>query len=173
MKVLMLMTALILTVSCGKKTTYDLRSPSNPTTNSGSDNSNSTYSITLEASKSYNPVQYQDGVYNLSSAKFTKIPSYITVIAGNAGNWTAEIHFDSLICIYKGGSSMTNPLYTNNTTEINNGKKYLFSYCKNSTSSNTGNVVGDLVEVSTNITLAIKNGDRQALTTGQVSLDLE
>lgn len=173
MKVLMLITALILTVSCGKKTTYDLRNPSNPTTNSGSDNSNSALSILLEASKSYNPIQYQDGVYNLSNSKFTKIPNYITVISGNAGNWTAELHFDSLICIYKGGSSMTNPLYTSNLVEINNGKKYLFSYCKNATSSNTGNIVGDIVEVSSNITLAIKNGDRQALTTGQVNLTLE
>lgn len=177
MKLFIIALPLILLVSsCGKKAEYipTNANPTIPTVLESADNETQVGLHSMEASKSYSPVSYQDGVLNLSQAYEASIPATIYVIEGNAGNHNAEIHYDSSItCVYKGASSFTNPLYTDNLDEIKAGKKYIFQYCK-STGSNITNAygVGNKIIAQDRVIVSVKNGDSQAKTKVQVNIFL-
>lgn len=167
MKKILLLATVVLFVSCGKNKTFIQRgSDTGSTTSSDSNGSaSSSFSITLTAHKDYVPVQYQDGVFRLNESYNVRIPAYITVVQGSAGNKEAEIYFDNLICTYKSGSKMSILIGTNYHTDIALAQKYVFSHC-----NLHGGSIGDTVPVMDSVKLAVKDGDSHART--EVKVDL-
>lgn len=120
------------------------------------------------AKKTYTPESYEVGELVLDQSYYAMIPAELIVKNGNGGNWTSVIKFDNLTCVYKAGSSMTNPLYTGNHNENVKGQVYNFQNCVDSSL-----VAGDKVYLSDKIELAVVHGDSQSMTDVKVSLFVE
>ena len=94
-------------------------------------------SISLDAAKTYSPNAWYDGQFIVDESRNYIIPSYLHVIYGNAGNHLARIRFGSVVCLYKGGASITRPLLTTNQFEIAKGQSYNYISCSDFSGPNT------------------------------------
>jgi hypothetical protein len=115
------------------------------------------HTITLKATKSYNPDQYFDFDTTLSVPVKIIIPEYLSVTEGSAGDGLAMLKFynvssgDSTTIIYKGIAE--NSLAPG---QLKKGMKYYFQ------SSSNGVKAGDLSSTTTRVYLRVESGNSLA-----------
>jgi len=117
-------------------------------------------SILLQAEKSYRPSRWEDGIYEPEVTLLVRVPEFIEVTHGNAGNHRLRIYFDSVKCFYKGGSSVSRPLQNpSNTHQISLGKKYHYEKCMDAEDNPVALLPLEFAEISTLLRMRIDNGD--------------
>jgi hypothetical protein len=115
--------------------------------------------ITLKASKSYNPDTYSDFDSTLLMPVKFAIPEYLSVTGGSTGNGLAMLKLynastgDSTTIIYKGSEHADSTLAPG---QLKKGKKYYFQ------SSSNGMKAGDLSSSTNRVYLRVGNGNSLA-----------
>ncbi len=89
-------------------------------------------SIIIEASKSYNPSNWNDAEILFEDTVYARLPEYADVLQGQSGNHWISVYLGHVsgkqwTCIYKGLGSRSKT-----TNCQNNGSRYEFSYCAES-----------------------------------------
>lgn len=116
--------------------------------------------INLTASKQYHPDVNQDAIVDVTELKEISLPSEISVVSGNAGNYYSLLKVDSdIVCFYKGGSDFSYPLQMGNVSEIEKGQKYHLSFCEDNDGNALNLFAGDTLIIQSSISLSIHNGD--------------
>lgn len=156
MKYCVLMLLALMVSACGINKTY-VGKPTGTDPNFVTDPAQEVLSITAE--KTYHPSSNKNGEHEVDSFLEVELPSTLTVVSGNAGNYWAFLDFDDLRCFYKGGSNFSYPLQMASQEEVQKGQKYHLQYCEDDQGYEIDVQAGDLVAVSYKITLTIHNGD--------------
>lgn len=100
---------------------------------------------TLEATRTYSPSRWTDGVATFSPAFDFAIPSELPVVAGNSGNKWASLTFrtgsgTTVVCRYRGGSTQAHPT---SPAQLALAARYVFSSCQTVRGGGCGGHDGD------------------------------
>lgn len=116
--------------------------------------------VKLIAEKKYKPTQREDGIHNPEVGILVRVPEYVDVTSGNAGNYKLSIYFDKIKCIYIGGATISRPLKKgDNIEEINLGKKYHFDKCVDKKKNEVALNPLEFASVVNVLKLRVENGD--------------
>ncbi len=122
-------------------------------------------SLDLQASKSYDPSTWIDGVYTTSRNVTVAVPASLEIVNGASGNHWATVAFgtEGVICTYKGRASVSKS--EEGSSQWNLGSGYDFEGCRENGATSGDYVEGYMagsevtVALGESITVNVANGD--------------